>query len=194
MNPIELKLALDEDVQLINSLNPDIIPARFYYGTFLKLFASGFWKIWLIITATLTYAGVHNPSNEAIAHEAVSQIVEESVLMAFFMSLGSMLLLTQALNFRILVRFYLEDRLKTGRILTQKLKHIAYLFFGSFAVFCAMFASYGESAAIFFLVGIAFFGSLVITYFVVNMEMNRIGLILIFSVIHEFFQKGKKGT
>lgn len=194
MNPRELKQALDEDVQVIKTLNPEIIPARFYYGTLLKLFASGFWKIWLITSATLAYAGVHNPSNEAIAREAVSQIIQEAALMGFFMSFGFMLLLTQALNFSILLRFHLAHRLKTGPLLNKKLKHIAYLFFGAFTLLCAMFGSYGESAAIFVLVGLSFFGSLLICYFLVSMEINRIGLSLICSVIQEFFQKGKKVT
>lgn len=192
MNYKDLKSAIDEDVSAIKRLEPDIISARFYYWSLSKLFLSGFLIFGLIISATLAYAGIVHPSNEGLAREATSQVIGESVLMAFFMSVGAMLLLFQALNFYILFRFHLEKRLKTGTLVVKKLKQISYLFWGVFALFCALFASYGESAAIFMFVGFAFFGSLLVTYFLVSMEVSRIGISTIFSLINEFFHKGKR--
>ncbi|QLZ68952.1 hypothetical protein FOLKNPGA_01732 [Legionella sp. PC1000] len=193
MNSMELKRALDADIQRIKRLNPDIIPARFYYGALLKLFFSGFWKIWLIILATFVYTGIRNPSNDVMAHDTVMHIIQDAALSSLFLSLGAMLLLTQTLNFSILVRFHLERQLKTGPLLVKKLKQFAHLFFGVFTVVCALCASFAESSDIFFLMGFTYFGSLLITYFVVSMEINRIGLNLLFSVMHEFFQKDQKG-
>lgn len=192
MNHQELKLAIAQDVKTIKTLDLDIIPARLYYSNFLKLFISGLWKIWLIVSITIAYAGIHNPSNEGLAREVAFQVIGESILMAFFLSFGAMLLLSPAINFFILFRFHLEKNLKTGQLLVKKLKHIAYLFLSVFMLFCAMFASFSESAAIFMLVGFAFFGSALVTYFLVGMEFNRIGVRLIFTVINEFFDKGKR--
>ncbi|PWY54107.1 hypothetical protein DGG96_17045 [Legionella qingyii] len=192
MNYKDLKCAIDEDVGAITGLQPDIIPARFYYWSLSKLFLNGLLIFWLITSITIAYAGIVHPSNEGLAREAASQVIGESVLMAFFMSAGAMFLLFQALNFYILFRFHLEKRLKTGSLVVKKLKQFSYLFLGVFALFCALFASYGESAAIFMFVGFAFFGSLLVTYFLVSMEISRIGISTIFTLINEFFHKGKK--
>lgn len=120
MNHQELKQAISEDVEKIKHLNPDIIPAKIYYSRLLKLFVTGFWKIWLIVSLTIAYAGINHPSNEGLAREAVSQVISEATLMAFFLSIGAMLLLTPAINFFILFRFHLEKTLKTGALLIRK--------------------------------------------------------------------------
>lgn len=191
MNHQELKQAISEDVEKIKHLNPDIIPAKIYYSRLLKLFVSGFWKIWLIVSLTIAYAGINHPSNEGLAREAVSQVMREATLMAFFLSFGAMLLLTPVINFFIIFRFHLEKILKTGALLVRKFKHIAYIFLGFFILLCILLGSYIESAAIFMGVGFAFFGSLAATYFLVKMELNRIGVSTLFSVFDHYFSKGK---
>ncbi|HHF7365613.1 TPA: hypothetical protein ACPSKY_000713 [Legionella bozemanae] len=191
MNHQELKQAISDDVETIKYLNPEIIPAKIYYLRLCTLFVSGFWKMWLIVSLTIAYAGVNHPSNEGLAREAVSQIMREATLMAFFLSFGAMLLLTPAINFFILFRFHLEKILKTGTLLVRKLKHIAYVFLGFFILLCILFGSYVESAAIFMGVGFAFFGSLAATYFLVKMELNRIGVSTMFAIFDHYFSKGK---
>lgn len=191
MNNQELKRAISEDVNTIKGLDPDIIPAKTYYSGLLKLFASGFWKIWLIVSMTIAYSGIHNPSNDGLAREAASQVIREATLMAFFMSIVIMLLLTPSINFFIQFRFHLKDKLKTGDLVAKKLKLVAYVYFGCFLLLSAFFGSMAESAAIFLMVVFAFFGSLAATFFIVKMELNRVGLSTIFTVINEFFNKGK---
>ncbi|WP_131783648.1 hypothetical protein [Legionella gresilensis] len=192
MNHQALKEAISEDIETIKNLNPDIIPAKIYYSKLLTLFISGFWKIWLIVSITIAYAGINHPSNEGLAREAASQVMSESTLMAFFLSFGAMLLLSPSINFFILFRFHLESKLKTGALLVRKFKHITYLFFGFFILLCALFGSYGESAAIFMIVVFSFFGSLAATYFFVKMELNRIGISTIFTIFDIYFNKGNK--
>jgi hypothetical protein len=191
MNHQDLKKAISDDVETIKLLRPEIIPAKIYYARLLMLFVSGFWKIWLIVSLTITYAGINHPSNEGLAREAISQVMNEATLMASFLSFAAMLLLTPAINFFILFRFHLESSLKTGALLVKKLKHIAYIFFGFFILLCTLFGSYIESAAIFMAVGFAFFGSLAATYFLVKMELNRIGVSTLFTMFDHYFSKGK---
>lgn len=108
------------------------------------------------------------------------------------MGIPAILLLTPAINSFILFRFHLEDKIKMGAWISQKLKHIAYLFLIIFMLLTAMFASYGESAVIFMMLGFAYFGSLIATSFLVNIELNRIGLSAVFIIINEFYDKGRK--
>jgi hypothetical protein len=191
MNLKELKIALDSDVKILRQLDPEIVPGSFYYGNMLKYISCGLFIFWIIITLTIAYAGVHNPSNDGLADETVNQILKEAALMAFFMSLGVVLILSQGVSFYILFRFHLEKKLRTAPLLIKKFNQIAGLFLIVFMLFCAMFASYGESAAIFMMIGFAFFGSLIVTYFLVSIELNRIGVSLIFTAINEFFSKGR---
>lgn len=191
MNHQELKKAISEDVETIKQIDPEIIPANVYYPSLLKLFASGFWKIWLIVSLTIAYAGINHPSNEGLAGEAIAQVMREAILMAFFLSIGAMVLLTPSMNFFIQFKFHLEKKLKVGAICVKKFKQIAYLFLSVFTILCFLFGKNGESSAIFMLVGFAFFGSMTVTYFVVNMELNRIGLSTIFTLFSHYFNKGK---
>ncbi|HGO6700359.1 TPA: hypothetical protein ACK8SH_002759 [Legionella pneumophila] len=191
MNHQELKRAISQDVETIMHLNPEIIPAKIYYSQLLKLFISGFWKIWIIISITIAYAGINNPSNEGLAREAATQVMREATLMAFFLSFGVMLLLSPSINFFILFQFHLEKTLKTGALLVRKFRHIAYLFLGFFIFFCILFGRHGESSVIFMMIGFSFFLSLAVTYFLVKMELNRVGVSTIFTIFDQYFSKGK---
>ncbi|WP_419421573.1 hypothetical protein ACNVED_16440 (plasmid) [Legionella sp. D16C41] len=187
-----LRELISEDIETIKHLNPDIIPAKIYYLRLLKLFVSGLWKIWLIVSITIAYAGLTHPSNGGLASEPASQVIRESMMLAFFFSFGAMLLLSPSINFFILFCYHLESKLKTGALLARKFKHITYLFFGFFIFLCTLFGSYSESAAIFMMIVFSFFGSLAATYFFVKMELNRIGISTIFSIFNHYFSKGNK--
>lgn len=191
MNHQDLRKAISDDVETIKSLHPEIIPVKIYYPRLLQLFVSSFLKVWFIVSLTIAYAGITHPSNDGLAREAISQVMREATLMAFFLSFGAMLLLTPALNFFILFRFHLEKVLKTGALLARKLKHVAYIFFGCFILLCTLFGSYIESAAIFMGIGFSFFGSLAATYFLVKMELNRIGIYTLFTLFDHYFNKEK---
>ena len=64
MEPKQLKQAIAEDIRTLKSLNPDIIPARVYYGGLLKGVFSGLWKMSLILFITLCWVmGVNDDKN-----------------------------------------------------------------------------------------------------------------------------------
>jgi hypothetical protein len=50
-----------------------------------------------------------------------------------------------------------------------------------------MFASYAEPSVIFLMIGFSFMGSAFITHLVVGMEMNRVGISTLFTVVNNFF-------
>ncbi|WP_010654208.1 hypothetical protein [Fluoribacter dumoffii] len=190
MDNTQLKLAVADDIRTIKHLDPDIIPARVYYGDFFKIMLAIFWSIFVVISSTLTYSFTFNTQFKTPA--TYSEIISSSVIVAFFLSLGALIVLWNSVNFFVLFRLHLETKLKTGVLLVKKFKLIAKVFLGFFVFFCTVFGSYGEDTQILLMLGFAFFGSLAATYFLVSMELSRIGISTIFTVINEFFHKEKR--
>ena len=90
-----------------------------------------------------------------------------------------------------MIQYHLKNQLKTGQLLVNKLKQCGWFFWGVFALFCLMFASYTESAAIFLMIGFSFMTSAFITHLAISMEMNRVGISTLFTVVNEWFNKDK---
>jgi hypothetical protein len=191
MNTIELKQAIVDDIKTLKCLEVDIIPAREYYCGLLKLFAGGLWKLGLIVFFTILYASISHPSNPGIAKETWLRLVTESAFIALFMTSGAMIFLGSALIHYYLIQYYLKNRLRTGHLLVNKLKHCGWIFLGVFTLFCLMFASYTESAAIFLMIGFSFMASAFVTYLAISMELNRVGISTLFTVVNEFFKQDK---
>lgn len=177
------------DMKAVRSLNPQIIPAGYYYSQLLKKAVLTILFFWAIITTTIAYSGIHNPSNKGLAAEPFSQIVNEAALMGFFMALIATLLLSGSFGFYLQLRFHLEKKIQSGRLLVKKCRQVAILFMTVFSLLCLMFGSYAESAAVFLMIGFAFFGSLGVTYFVINLELKRIGLSTMYTAINEFVNR-----
>jgi hypothetical protein len=191
MNNKELKQAILDDIEILKSIEIGIIPAREYYGGLLKLFVGGLWKLGLIVFFTILYASIANPSNPGLAEEPWLELITESAIIAVFMTTVAMILLGSAIAHYYLIRYYLKNRLKTGHLLVNKLKHCGWFFYVIFAVFCLMFASYTQSAAIFLMIGFSFMASALITHLAIRIEMNRVGISTLFTVVNEFFNKDK---
>ncbi|HHT0594800.1 TPA: hypothetical protein ACTXXA_003382 [Legionella anisa] len=189
MDNTQLKLAVADDIRTIKHLDPEIIPARVYYGDLLKIMLGIFGSIFVVIALTLAYSFTFNTQFKSSA--TYLEIISSSVIVAFFLSLGALIILWRSINFFVLFRFHLENKLKTGFLLVKKFKLTAKVFFVIFAIFCTLFGSYGEDTQILLMLGFAFFGSLAMTYFLVSMELSRIGISTIFTGINEFFHKEK---
>lgn len=191
MNTIELKQAIEDDLITLKSLDVDIIPAREYYGGLLKLFAGVLWKLSLIVFFAILYASYSEPSNSGIANESLMRLITESAFMALFMSLGALIVLGSALIHYYLIQYYLKNKLKTGQLLVNKLKHCGWVFLGVFAFFSLGFASFTQSAAIFLMIGFSFFIGVFLSQMFLNMEMNRVGISTIYTVVNQWFKKDK---
>lgn len=187
MDPQQLKQALAEDMKIIKTLNPDIIPARSYYGDLLKGVFSGFWKMFIILFLTLCYI-MGSDKTDPITW---SELFTTSCVISFFLSTIAMLILFRPISFFVQFRFHLEKKLKTGAIIRKKCSHISMIFFGVFAFLCILFGSYAEGTQILFMLVLSFFLSLGATNLVVNMELSRIGFECLFTLFNEFFSKGK---
>ncbi|HAU1759010.1 TPA: hypothetical protein JBJ80_13330 [Legionella pneumophila] len=186
MDPQQLKQAIAEDMKTIKMLNPEIIPARFYYGGLLKGVFNGVWRMSVILFLTLCY--VMSDDKEPVSF---STLFIDSGVTALFLSTVAMLILLTPISFFVQFQFHLEKKLKTGALIRKKCSHISMVFFGVFASFCILFGSYASGQQIFFMLVLSFFLSLGATHIVVNMELSRIGFSSLFTLFNEFFSKGK---
>ncbi|KTD35009.1 hypothetical protein Lnau_1899 [Legionella nautarum] len=186
MDPQQLKQVIAEDMKTIKMLNPEIIPARVYYGGLLKGVFNGVWLMSIILFLTLCY--VMSDDKESVSF---STLFIDSGVTALFLSTVAMLILLNPISFFVQFQFHLEKKLKTGALIRKKCSHISMVFFGVFASFCILFGSYASGQQIFFLLALSFFLSLGATHLVVNMELSRIGFSSLFTLFNEFFSKGK---
>lgn len=186
MDPQQLKQAIAEDMKTIKMLNPEIIPARVYYGGLLKGVFNGVWRMSIILFLTLCY--VMSDDKESVSFFT---LFIDSGVTALFLSTVAMLILLNPISFFVQFQFHLEKKLKTGALIRKKCSHISMVFFGVFASFCILFGSYASGQQIFFLLALSFFLSLGATHLVVNMELCRIGFSSLFTLFNEFFSKGK---
>ncbi|HAT8643607.1 hypothetical protein [Legionella pneumophila] len=191
MNSQELKQAIANDIEVMKHMDVEIIPATEYYLSLLKLVVGGFWKLGVVSFLAILFACLHNPRYPLNGWEAYFNEITSSALIGFSMALGVIVLLFHALNYYYLIKYHLEKRLKLGKILITKLKQAAYLFWGLFALFCLMFASQAESFTGYLAVGSAFIVSAVITCLIISMELNRVGISALFTVVSQFINKGK---
>lgn len=186
MDPQQLKQVIAEDMKTIKMLNPEIIPARVYYGGLLKGVFNGVWRMSIILFLTLCY--VMSDDKELVSFFT---LFIDSGVTALFLSTVAMLILLNPISFFVQFQFHLEKKLKTGALIRKKCSHISMVFFGVFASFCILFGSYASGQQIFFLLALSFFLSLGATHLVVNMELSRIGFSSLFTLFNEFFSKGK---
>lgn len=191
MNNSALKQIIADDIEAMKSLDIETIPAREYYGNIFKLIVGGIWKLGLIACIAIMFSSIRNPTHPLVGLDAYLETMLSSAMVAFFMALVAMILLGAAINHYFLIRHYLKNRLKTGELLVKKLQQSAYFFLSIFAVLCLVFAGYAESAAIIFMVGLAFIISAVVTYLAISMEMNRIGMGVLFTLMSQCFNKNR---
>ena len=191
MNNKELKQAIAADIETLKGLDVEIIPARTYYLGLLKLVAGGIWKLGLVVFLAITFSFIHNPTHPMTGRGDYVELIFWSALASFFMALCAMFFLLSTMSQYYLIQYHLKNRLKTGSLLVNKLRHCGWFFWGVFTLFCLMFASYTESAAIFLMIGFSFMASAFITHLAISMEMNRVGISTLFTVVNEFFNKDK---
>lgn len=201
MNTNELKQAILEDIEHLKHLEIAIIPAKIYYTGLLKLAANAFWKIGLVLFLSISYVFLTHKDPNASMTEAYWGVartptfyweqIQEALFVASGITLIALLVLTQALSNYFLIQYHLQDQLQTGDLLVKKLRDSGWLFLSAFILFSIMFASYAEPNVIFFFEGISLMLSAFVTYFVMGMEFNRVGLSILFTFIRHWFDGDK---
>ncbi|MCE3045403.1 hypothetical protein [Legionella sp. 16cNR16C] len=189
MKHSELQQLIAEDINQLMQLELDIIPARTYYTGLLKLAWNAFWKIGTVLFFAIYYVSLTESHPNALTPGLYWEQTRDALLASSMMALAALFLLIPSLIHYFLIQYHLQNQLKTGALLVKKLQCCAWLFLGVFIFLASIFASYAELAALYFMLGVAFFSSGMVTYFVMNMEFNRAGLSILLTCIRRWFGK-----
>lgn len=182
MNDHQLKKAIEEDIITIKTLNPTIIPAKFYYGRLFKESFIFFSKMVVILILTLSYV-LKSSGTDPITW---SDLLITSGVISCFLSIFATIILLIPISSFVQFQFHFENKLKTGLLIKKKYDQISMVFFGVFSSCCVLFGSYASGQQILLMLVFSFFLSLGATNVLVGMELSRIGLSSLFTLIHEF--------
>lgn len=115
---------------------------------------------------------------------------------AFLLMLGIMvfimLMISSSLSQYILINYQLRPKLKTGELIVSKMQltgTIAYRIYAACVLIPSLFLPPG---AAFYVVFGAFFVSGILTSILIDMELDRIGISVLFELVKHFFDKDKK--
>lgn len=199
MDTYELQQAITEDLKKLKHLEIKLIPAKIYYRGLLRLSANAFWKIGLIFLLAmayvyLTYTNPHAAMNE-VYWGAVrgATFYGAQIKEVLFITTGIMLvvtlILTPSLNSYFLIQYHLKEQLQTGEYLVKKLQNAGWLFWASFGILSILFASGSEPGVIVICEVLSLILSAVVTFFVMSLEFNRLGLSVLYQVIGTWLNK-----
>lgn len=189
MNSQELSAAIQDDIRRIRTLSPDIIPGRIYYGLLARLGFGFYWKILLIVSLALTYSFHYNSDPLRLPFPSMFDSMLGALIIGSIASLIMTVLLINPLNMLVLFRFHFENKLKTGGLLLKKFKLIGLIYFSALTFFCLLCGFFVKPEVMVGMLIFAFVLSGLATSFFINLELNRIGLSTIYSVINEFVNK-----
>ena len=195
MTPQELKEAITEDIETLKKLEVDIMPADEYYKANLHLFLHVFLKLYgtILLGMVLPVFFYWQELISAPVHEILSSL-GLMALLALGICLFAFLFLYSALNQYVLINYQLRAKLKTGDLIVQKMRQagtIAYRIYAAVVLIPSLFLFPG--GAVFLAFG-AFFISGILTSILVEMELNRIGISTLFTLVKNYFNKDKKAV
>lgn len=199
MESYELQQAITEDLKKLKHLKIGIIPAKTYYTGLLRLAINAFWKIGLVLLLAmayvyLTYTNPHAAMNE-VYWGAVREAnfygaqIKDVLLITIGIMLVVTLVLTPSLNSYFLIQYHLKEQLQTGEYLVKKLQNVGWLFWTSFSLLSILFASGSEPGVIVICEVLSLVLSAVVTFFVMSLEFNRLGLSVFYQVIGTWLNK-----
>ncbi|HAU1599251.1 TPA: hypothetical protein JBJ22_12240 [Legionella pneumophila] len=199
MESYELQQAITEDLKKLKHLKIGIIPAKTYYTGLLRLAINAFWKIGLVLLLAmayvyLTYTNPHAAMNE-VYWGAVREAnfygaqIKDVLLITIGIMLVVTLVLTPSLNSYFLIQYHLKEQLQTGEYLVKKLQNVGWLFWASFSLLSILFASGSEPGVIVICEVLSLVLSAVVTFFVMSLEFNRLGLSVLYQVIGTWLNK-----
>lgn len=194
MNTHELKEAISRDIETLKTLDVDIMPARAYYQANFRLFRHVFCKIYgTVLLALIVPFLFYWRDLEGTSLETLSDLGIVAGL-AFGLCVFVFLFISSSLNEYVLIKYQLRNKLETGDLIVQNIRlagTIAYCIFAVIVLVPSIFLPPGS--ALFLAFG-AFLISGVLTGILIEMEINRIGISTLFTLVKQYFDKDKKSA
>jgi len=199
MNNLELQQNIEDDLKAIPNIKLSILSAKEAYLPLVYLYLKFMGVLYSILTVNvifMTCIGRYNPNR--LITDYTGCIFLFSV---FFLFIGP------TINSYVMFGKMVQYKLKTKEFILKKVRDFTYIYIGFYSLlfsvtFFLRCAPYRADPADFGFNGLipaTFFGFIVggiITSFVINSEMERLGLGAVFNVTTEFFkhkERLKKG-
>ncbi|MBA2650233.1 MAG: hypothetical protein H0U75_11720 [Legionella sp.] len=195
MNNQELKEAITQDIERLKTLEVDIMPAQEYYQTNARLVVYVFLKTYA--TILLGYILPCFFYWQTLSSNTPYQLLMDFLYMALLalgVCLFAMLFISSAINQYVILNYQLKNKLKTGGLIVEKIRlagTIAYRIFAAIVLIPSIFLPPGCALILGF--G-AFIMSGFLTSMLIEMELNRIGISTLFTLVKNYFDKDKKAT
>ncbi|HHM2299047.1 TPA: hypothetical protein ACRIDK_001981 [Legionella anisa] len=195
-----LKEAIAQDIETLKTLEVDIMASHEYYQANLHLFRKVFLKLYgtilLGFILPIPFQWLFQTRFwQDIKNESIWALVKgysSMALLALGLCVFAFLFLYSSLTHYVLIDRQLKDKLRTGQFLVEKIRMagtLAYRIFALIVLVPALFLPPGFS--LFLAIG-ALFASGLITGIVVEMELNRIGISTLFTLVKSYFDSNKK--
>ena len=188
-----LKQQIQTDLQTLQSLDLDILPARTYYVENLKYFVmlwAGLLGVQLIAVEAINKIGLWQDYFERhINHH--SAIHAKMWLGCILSSLIISLVMLARIKWYVIFKQQLREHLQTSELLHRKICQITALFYGVYSIFFFFWLAFFSPDMTLF----AGFGALVfalpLCLFLINMELTRVGSSVLLSGINRYFSQDK---
>lgn len=193
MTTHELKEAITQDIETLKTLEVDIMPADEYYKANLSLFIHVFLKMYgTIILGFFLPVFFYWQELASMSFLELLSSLGLIALLALGLCLFAFLFIYSSLNHYVLINHQLRGKLKTGDLIVKKIRlagTIAYRIYAAVVLIPSIFLFPG--CALFLAFG-AFFISGIVTSILIEMELNRIGISTLFTLVKNYFDKEKK--
>jgi archaellum biogenesis protein FlaJ (TadC family) len=194
MTSEELKAAISDDIEALKTLDVDIMPADSYYKACARLFIIVFLKLYgtVLLGFFLPFVWFWPQVQSLSEWQELLSNLAGLLLMGLGFVVFILLMMASAFSHFVLINYQLRPKLKTGELIVKKMRlsaTIAYRIFAILVLIPSFF--FPPGAALYTAIG-AFFISGLVTGILIEMELDRIGISVLFSLVKHFFDKDKK--
>ncbi|MCW8400511.1 hypothetical protein OQJ26_17160 [Legionella sp. PATHC038] len=196
MNTQELKEAIGQDIQTLKTLDVDIMPANQYYQANIRLFLYVFLKMYVVVVLGNFLPWLIH-IREILKHASLGEALLELgyvELLGIGVCLFVFLFLYSPLNHYVLFKYQLKDTLQTGKMLLQKMHSAATIFYRIYVAIVLIPSAFLFPGVAVLLAFVGFLISGLLTNIIIEMELNRIGISTLFTLIKAYFNQDKKSN
>jgi len=185
------KQQIQADLEVLKTLDLDIMPAKTFYGENLKFFLivwSCFLGIQLIAAKAINKAGIWQDYFQDYA-EHTSSIIGKMWLGCIVSSFVISLFLLSRIKFYIIFKHQIRIHLQTGDMITRKMHYIAWIFLFLFVFFIFPCTLFFNPDLTLFATMAAFIFTALASQFLIGMELTRVGVGVVFDAVSALFDK-----
>lgn len=191
MNGQNLKQMISEDINVLKTLDLDIMPAGDYYKANLRLFLTVFLRMYLTVAGAAVIS--------IFLHWSSFFSDKWNGLWEMLLTFGGSFLLTgfiflfiyETLNNYVIFDYQIRSKLQSGALIDKQIKRAGWVAYTIFAVVVVVPTIVFHPMAVLIAEFVAFFASGIFTGIIIEMEMKRVGISTLFTLIRGYFDKSK---